>query len=177
MFTLKSLPYAYNALAPHISEQTMRLHHDKHHQSYVDGLNKAEQKLSEARASGDFSLVKHWERELAFHGSGHLLHSIFWPNMSPQGGGHQARLRKLRRFQQPFSGRCGGRGGKRLGNSGLSDADREAGGAGSRKTPGSHSVWEHSAARSRRLGARLLSQVSEPSSRLHQGVLQRHQLG
>jgi len=81
------LPYDYNALEPHIDEQTMRLHHDKHHQSYVDGLNKAEQKLAEARASGDFALVKHWEREVAFHGSGHMLHSIFWPNMTPKGGG------------------------------------------------------------------------------------------
>ncbi|MGH9338782.1 MAG: superoxide dismutase [Acidobacteriota bacterium] len=84
---LPPLPYDYNALEPHIDEQTMRLHHDKHHQSYVDGLNKAEQKLQEARQNGDFTLVKHWEREIAFHGSGHFLHSIFWPNMSPKGGG------------------------------------------------------------------------------------------
>ncbi|RPI22442.1 MAG: superoxide dismutase [Acidobacteria bacterium] len=85
--TLPPLPYEYNALEPHIDEQTMRLHHDKHHQSYVDGLNKAEQKLAEARTNGDFALVKHWEREVAFHGSGHMLHSIFWPNMTPKGGG------------------------------------------------------------------------------------------
>ncbi len=85
--TLPPLPYDYNALEPHIDEQTMRLHHDKHHQSYVDGLNKAEQKLAEARSNGDFALVKHWEREIAFHGSGHLLHSIFWPNMAPNAGG------------------------------------------------------------------------------------------
>ena len=84
---LPPLPYDYDALEPHIDEQTMRLHHDKHHQSYVDGLNKAEQKLAEARSTGDFTLVKHWERELAFHGSGHMLHSIFWPNMTPKGGG------------------------------------------------------------------------------------------
>jgi superoxide dismutase, Fe-Mn family len=87
MHQLPPLPYDYNALEPHIDEQTMRLHHGKHHQSYVDGLNKAEQKLSEARQNGDFALVKHWERELAFHGSGHFLHSVFWPNMSPNGGG------------------------------------------------------------------------------------------
>jgi Fe-Mn family superoxide dismutase len=84
---LPPLPYDYKALEPHIDEQTMRLHHDKHHQSYVDGLNKAEQKLAEARSTGDFALIKHWERELAFHGSGHMLHSIFWPNMTPKGGG------------------------------------------------------------------------------------------
>ncbi len=84
---LPPLPYDYNALEPHIDEATMRLHHDKHHQAYVDGLNKAEAKLAEARQSGDFGLVKHWEREVAFHGSGHFLHCIFWPNMSPDGGG------------------------------------------------------------------------------------------
>ena len=78
---LPPLPYPYDALEPYIDEQTMRLHHDIHHNGYVAGLNNAEAKLSEARTAGDFSLVKHWSREAAFHGSGHLLHSIFWPNM------------------------------------------------------------------------------------------------
>ncbi len=84
---LPPLPYEYNALEPHIDEQTMRLHHDKHHLAYVNGLNNAEAKLSEAREKGDYSLVKHWEREAAFHGAGHFLHCIFWENMSPKGGG------------------------------------------------------------------------------------------
>ena len=84
---LPPLPYAYNALEPYISEEIMKLHHQKHHQSYVDGLNKAETNLEKARQTGDFSLVKHWSRELAFHGSGHYLHTIFWNNMSPKGGG------------------------------------------------------------------------------------------
>lgn len=84
---LPPLPYAYNALEPYIDEETMRLHHDKHHQSYVDGLNNAEKKLAEARRSGDFSLVKHWERELAFHGAGHYLHTLFWNIMAPKAGG------------------------------------------------------------------------------------------
>lgn len=85
--SLPPLPYSYDALEPVISEEIMKLHHTKHHQSYVDGLNKAEMKLREARATGDFSLVKHWSRELAFHGSGHYLHTIFWNNMRPTGGG------------------------------------------------------------------------------------------
>lgn len=85
--TLPPLPYGYDALEPVISEEIMRLHHTKHHQSYVDGLNKAEKNLADARKSGDFSLVKHWSRELAFHGSGHYLHTIFWNNMKPNGGG------------------------------------------------------------------------------------------
>jgi len=78
---LPPLPYEYNALEPYIDEQTMRLHHDIHHAAYVAGLNTAEAKLAEARTAGDFALVKHWSREAAFHGSGHLLHAIFWPNM------------------------------------------------------------------------------------------------
>jgi Fe-Mn family superoxide dismutase len=78
---LAPLPYEYDALEPYIDEQTMRLHHDIHHAGYVSGLNNAESKLAEARTAGDFALVKHWSREAAFHGSGHLLHSIFWPNM------------------------------------------------------------------------------------------------
>lgn len=84
---LPPLPYDYNALEPHIDEQTMRLHHDKHHLAYVNGLNTAETKLAEAREKNDFALVKHWEREAAFHGAGHFLHCIFWENMSPKGGG------------------------------------------------------------------------------------------
>ncbi|AKG37393.1 Fe-Mn family superoxide dismutase [Paenibacillus durus] len=84
---LPPLPYPYNALEPYIDEKTMRIHHDIHHKSYVDGLNKAEKKLSDARKSGDFELVKHWERELAFNGAGHYLHTIFWDEMSPHGGG------------------------------------------------------------------------------------------
>lgn len=84
---LPPLPYPYNALEPYIDEQTMRIHHDKHHQTYVDDLNKAEIKLQEARKSGNFDLVKHWERELAFNGAGHYLHTIFWDIMNPQGGG------------------------------------------------------------------------------------------
>lgn len=85
--TLPPLPYDYNALEPHYDEQTVRLHHDAHHKSYVDGLNNAEAKLEEARKSGDFGLIKHWERELAFHGSGHILHTLFWENMGPNAGG------------------------------------------------------------------------------------------
>lgn len=84
---LPPLPYDYNALEPYIDEATLKLHHDIHHKGYVDGLNKAEEKLAEARESGDFGLIKHWEREVAFHGSGHYLHSIFWTNMKPNGGG------------------------------------------------------------------------------------------
>jgi len=92
--TLPELPYAYNALEPYISEEIMKLHHDKHHRSYVEGLNKAEVNLKKARDTNDFSLIKHWSRELAFHGSGHYLHTIFWNNMIPKGGGSPQGLLK-----------------------------------------------------------------------------------
>jgi superoxide dismutase, Fe-Mn family len=96
---LPPLDYPYNALEPHIDEATMRLHHDMHHAAYVQGLNNAEAKLAAAREAKDFSLVKHWERELAFHGAGHFLHSLFWKNMSPNGGGRPegALLEQVRR--------------------------------------------------------------------------------
>lgn len=84
---LPALPYDYDALEPHFDEQTMRLHHDLHHKAYVDGLNKAEEMLAAGRQSGDHGLTKHWEREIAFHGSGHLLHTVFWSNLAPAGKG------------------------------------------------------------------------------------------
>ncbi|WP_394579753.1 superoxide dismutase [Cytobacillus firmus] len=101
---LPPLPYDYSALEPHISGEIMRLHHDKHHQSYVDGLNKAEVMLQKARNNNDYSLVKHWSRELAFHGSGHYLHTIFWNNMSPEGGGKPsgALLKEMNKYFGSF---------------------------------------------------------------------------
>ncbi|WP_373892684.1 superoxide dismutase [Virgibacillus sp. CBA3643] len=78
---LPPLPYKYNALEPYISEEIMRLHHDEHHKSYVDGLNEAEKALY--TKGMDDTIIKHWLREQAFHGSGHHLHTIFWNNMTP----------------------------------------------------------------------------------------------
>ena len=84
---LPPLPYAYNALEPYYDEETVKLHHDKHHAAYVAGQNKAEEMLAAARASGDFALIQHWERQLAFHASGNALHTMFWENMAPKAGG------------------------------------------------------------------------------------------
>ncbi|MCF3941683.1 superoxide dismutase [Oceanobacillus alkalisoli] len=78
---LPALPYAYNALEPYISEEIMRLHHLVHHQAYVDGLNKAEEEIYYENHEPD--MLRHWLREQAFNGSGHLLHSVFWQNMTP----------------------------------------------------------------------------------------------
>ncbi|MFE0506561.1 superoxide dismutase [Peribacillus butanolivorans] len=99
--TLPPLPYAYNALEPTISEEIMYLHHDKHHQTYVDGLNKAELMMKNARETKDYSLLKHWEKEAAFHGSGHYLHTIFWKGMIPRGGG-QPKGDLLKQIEKDF---------------------------------------------------------------------------
>ena len=87
-YKLPDLPYAYNALVPTISEEIMKLHHDKHHLAYVNGANAALDKLQKARETGFAGIdVKAIERDLAFHGSGHTMHSTFWPNMKPNSGG------------------------------------------------------------------------------------------
>ena len=82
-YKLPDLPYAYNALEPYIDEATMKLHHDKHHAAYVNGLNAALKKLEEARAKGDFSAIQALSKAVAFHGSGHFMHSLFWEVMCP----------------------------------------------------------------------------------------------
>jgi len=85
VFTLPPLPY--KSLDPVIDDQTLALHHDKHHAAYVAGANKALDELAKARDAGDFALVKHWERDLAFNGSGCILHSLYWTSMWPGGRG------------------------------------------------------------------------------------------
>src|SRR6201995_118357 len=86
-YTLPDLPYDYAALEPHYSGEIVELHHDKHHAAYVKGINETLEKLATAREKRDFSNLGPLEKSLAFHLSGHVLHSIFWTNMSPDGGG------------------------------------------------------------------------------------------
>ncbi len=85
-YTLPELGYDYAALEPHISGKIMQLHHDKHHQAYVTGANTAIAKLAEARDSGDFANINKLEKDLAFNLAGHVNHTIFWTNLSPDGG-------------------------------------------------------------------------------------------
>lgn len=87
VYTLPDLDYDYGALAPHIAPEIMELHHSKHHKVYVDGANTALEKMEEARAKGDFASINKLEKDLAFHLGGHVNHSVFWKNMSPNGGG------------------------------------------------------------------------------------------
>ncbi|MGB9841639.1 MAG: superoxide dismutase [Candidatus Bathyarchaeales archaeon] len=87
MFSLPKLPYDYNALAPYMSEEQLRLHHDKHHQAYVNGANAIFEKLDKARKENLDVDMKATLKELSFHIGGHLLHSTFWDNLAPPGKG------------------------------------------------------------------------------------------
>lgn len=89
-YVLPDLPYDYAALEPHISAQIMELHHGKHHATYVAGANAALDGLEKARAIGDTTKVGQLTRDLAFNLAGHMNHSIFWKNLSPDGGGEPA---------------------------------------------------------------------------------------
>ena len=84
---LDPLPYDYDALEPSISEQVLTWHHDTHHQGYVNGLDSAEATLEENRAAGDFSSSAGAMSDVTHNGCGHYLHTLFWENMSPDGGG------------------------------------------------------------------------------------------
>lgn len=86
-YSLPELPYDYAALEPHISGKIMQLHHDKHHQAYVTGANTALEQLAEARETGNLAAVNKLEKDLAFNVGGHVNHTIFWNNLSPEGGG------------------------------------------------------------------------------------------
>ncbi len=86
MYTLPDLPYDFGALEPAMSGQILELHHDKHHAAYVKGANDTIEQLAEARDAGSLGGLVGLEKTLAFNLSGHVLHSIFWTNLSPDGG-------------------------------------------------------------------------------------------
>lgn len=87
-YSLPDLPYDPGALEPHYSGEIVALHHGKHHAAYVAGANATLEKLAEARANENYATINQLEKNLAFHVSGHVLHSLFWKNMSPNGGGN-----------------------------------------------------------------------------------------
>ncbi|HIW63340.1 MAG TPA: superoxide dismutase [Candidatus Stackebrandtia excrementipullorum] len=87
LYTLPDLEYDYGSLEPAMSGDILELHHSKHHAAYVKGANDTLDRLAEARDSGDFSGLVGLEKTMAFNLSGHVLHSIFWNNLSPDGGG------------------------------------------------------------------------------------------
>jgi len=86
-YALPKLPYAYDALEPDIDAKTLRIHHGKHHAGYVKGLNATLAALAEARKSGDYSAIQALSRALAFHGSGHVLHTLYFANLAADPAG------------------------------------------------------------------------------------------
>jgi Fe-Mn family superoxide dismutase len=86
-YALPDLDYDYAALEPHYSGEMLELHHDEHHAAYVSGVNAALDQLEEARAGDDFEAITGLEKKLAFNLSGHVLHTVFWKNLAPDGGG------------------------------------------------------------------------------------------
>jgi Fe-Mn family superoxide dismutase len=90
VYELPELPYDYDALEPHYSARQLQLHHDKHHATYVKGANDTLEQFNEFRNDGasNQQVLRGLERSLAFNVSGHLLHSVFWPSMRPDGGGN-----------------------------------------------------------------------------------------
>ncbi|WP_219471426.1 superoxide dismutase [Nonomuraea rhizosphaerae] len=85
-YTLPDMPYDYAALEPAITGEILELHHAKHHAAYVKGANDTLDRLSEARDKGEFGGLVGLEKTYAFNLSGHVLHTIFWQNLSPDGG-------------------------------------------------------------------------------------------
>jgi Fe-Mn family superoxide dismutase len=86
-YVLPPLPYAEDALEPHIDAATMKVHHGKHHAGYVAGANRALKNLAQIRESGETGLIEHWQRQLNFHLGGHVNHTLFWAAMAPEGAG------------------------------------------------------------------------------------------
>lgn len=90
LYALPGLPYGYGALQPYISEEQLKIHHQKHHQAYVNKANEMIQKIHSARMEkADFD-AKATAKELSFNVSGHYLHSLFWKNLKPAEKGENA---------------------------------------------------------------------------------------
>jgi superoxide dismutase, Fe-Mn family len=86
-YTLPELGFDLAALEPHLDARIVELHHGKHHAAYVAGANTALQRIAAARDAGDWANLVGLEKSLAFNLGGHILHSMYWTNLSPDGGG------------------------------------------------------------------------------------------
>jgi Fe-Mn family superoxide dismutase len=86
-YSLPKLPYGYNNLAPYISEEQLRLHYEKHHSGYVNNANALLEKLEKSRKENSELDMKSTLKSLSFNVAGHLLHSLFWSNLAPEGKG------------------------------------------------------------------------------------------
>lgn len=113
-YVLPKLPYDYKDLEPYISEKQLKIHYEKHHQGYVNGANAILEKLEKARKDGFDLDIKSTLKALSFNIGGHILHSLFWPNLAPsvKGGGEpgevlsetiEKEFGSLERFKREFS--------------------------------------------------------------------------
>ncbi len=189
-FEVPALPYAYEALEPYIDAQTMHLHHDKHHQAYVDNFNAALEKAPELKSKGAEEILKNLNSvpeavrtAVRNHGGGHVNHSMFWTIMGPQGG-RSAHGRNRRRDQKNLRRLCGLPGEvqrcrrqavrQRLGLAG----QRFGRFAGHQHAqPGQPALAGPLSDHGKRcLGARVLPQIPEPESRISQSMVERSEL-
>ena len=187
---LPPLPYAFDALEPHIDAQTMQIHHGKHHQAYVTNLNAALEKYPELQSKSIEDLLRDINKvpedirtAVRNNGGGHMNHTAFWQWMAPNAGGAptgaladaiKAGLRQLRRLQGAVHQ---GRRHALRQRLGVADRDERQAQHREQREPGSADHGrEEGRARRRRLGARVLPEVSEPPARLPRGLVQHCQL-
>ncbi len=189
-YELPPLPYDYNALEPTIDERTMQIHHDKHHQAYVDNLNKAldgtewdGRPLNQVLALLD-EIPEDKRAAVRNNGGGHANHSLFWEIMKPGGGGDPSgalgdAIADTFGDADQLRAAINDGGVKRFG-SGWTWLIWDGTGLAVVSTPNQDSPLmrrPRAAARHRRLGARLLPQLPEPAARLSRRVVERRQLG
>ncbi len=189
-YDVPDLPYDYAALEPHIDEATMRVHHDKHHQAYVDKANAAlegtewaDKDVTEVLADIG-SLPDDKQGPVRNNAGGHHNHTLFWESMSPDGGGEpsgelaeaiDSKFGSFDDFKAKFKEAGVGRFGSGWAwliadGSGGVDIDLDP-------QPGlTADGRQDAAARLRRLGARLLPQVPEPATGLHRRVVEHRRL-
>ncbi|MFA5878435.1 MAG: superoxide dismutase [Candidatus Staskawiczbacteria bacterium] len=111
LYTLLQLPYGYKDLEPYISEEQLRIHHQKHHQAYVNGANAIFERLEKSRKEDSELDFKATLKELSFHTGGYTLHNLFWTNLAPTKSEPEGELKKLidesfgsiERFKKEFS--------------------------------------------------------------------------
>ena len=183
-YTLPELPYDVAALEPHYAAQVVELHHGKHHAAYVKGANTTLDKLAEAREKGDFDAINQLQKSLAFHLSGHVLHSLLWKNMSPRGGGQPdgelgAAIKEFFGGFDGFKRQLSEAATNIQGSAGARSAGSRSASASSSNrftTTRATSATARAASGARYVGARVLPAVQNREERLDRGLLENRQL-
>ena len=191
-YELPKLPYPYNALEPHIDARTMEIHYTKHHQAYITNLNNAIKGKADLEKKSVEDLIKNLNAVpedirtvVRNNGGGHANHSFFWKIMGPNAGGEpkgkladdiKSTFGGFDQFKEKFAAAGAGR----FGSGWAWLVKNKSGKLEIISTPNQDSPLmdrQRANPRSRCLGTRLLSQVSEPPARLHQGLVECGELG